>query len=382
MKIPFGRPIIGEEEKHGLMEVLDSGLLVHGPKALEFEKKFAKVSGADHCLSVSSCTAGMHLLYFTIGLGPGDEVIVPAQTHVATAHAVELTGAKAVFVDVDPNSGNIDPNIVETAITAKTKAIAVVHYLGVMAEMDCLKEIAKKFDLFLLEDCALAHGASLNGVHAGLHGDAGVFSFYPVKHLTTGEGGAIFLRDKTLAEQLRIRKAFGVDRNHSERSTPGLYDSLCLGFNYRMSELHAAIGVAQLDKLNDFLYCRRKNFRHLEDGIKNLPNMKVVAQPEDSNRKSSFYCMNILINHPGAKIRNSFIDALNLAGIGTSIYYPNPVPRTTYYRNKYGYDPSKFPNAEAFSDKTIALPIGPHLQEKDVDYMIDKIKKIWKKINV
>ncbi len=110
--------------------------------------------------------------------------------------------------------------------------------------------------------------------------------------------------------------------------------------------------------------------------------MKVVAQPEDSNRKSSFYCMNILINHPGAKIRNSFIDALNLAGIGTSIYYPNPVPRTTYYRNKYGYDPSKFPNAEAFSDKTIALPIGPHLQEKDVDYMIDKIKKIWKKINV
>ena len=110
-------------------------------------------------------------------------MIVPAQTHVATAHAVELTGAKAVFVDVDPNSGNIDPNIVETAITAKTKAIAVVHYLGVMAEMDCLKEIAKKFDLFLLEDCALAHGASLNGVHAGLHGDAGVFSFYPVTHL-------------------------------------------------------------------------------------------------------------------------------------------------------------------------------------------------------
>jgi dTDP-4-amino-4,6-dideoxygalactose transaminase len=204
VRIPFGKPLIGSEEKAAVLEVLDGPVLVHGPKAQQFEDAFSEFTQAPHAVSVSSCTAGMHLIYFALGLGPGDEVIVPAQTHVATAHAVELTGAKAVFVDVDRETGNIDIGKIEQAITPRTKAVAVVHYLGVPVEMPRVKELTAKYDLFLLEDCALAPGAWLDGVHAGLHGDAGVFSFYPVKHLTTAEGGMIILKDGEMADRLFV----------------------------------------------------------------------------------------------------------------------------------------------------------------------------------
>ena len=165
-------------------------------------------------MSVSSCIAGMHLIYFSIGLGIGDEVIVPAQTHIATAHAVELTGAKPVFVDAENETGNIDHTKIEAAINENTKAVAVVHYLGVPVNMEAIKKITQKYNLFLLEDCALAPGAYYKNVHVGLYGDAGVFSFYPVKHITTAEGGIIILKDKKLASKLRLKKAFGVDRTH------------------------------------------------------------------------------------------------------------------------------------------------------------------------
>ena len=376
MRIPFGKPLIGDEEKANVLEVLEGNVLVHGPKATQFENDFAAYTGAKHCLSVSSCTAGMHLIYFALGLGAGDEVIVPAQTHVATAHSVELTGARAVFVDVDPIDGTIDPELVEASITERTKAIAVVHYLGVMADMARLKVIADKHNLFLLEDCALAHGGTMNGVHAGLHGDAGVFSFYPVKHMTTGEGGTIILKDDVLLEKLRLAKAFGVDRTHNQRSTPGLYDSLCLGFNYRMSEIHAAIGIAQLAKLDQFLAIRQRNFLMLQNGIKDMPKLTVVPQVYDQQTTSTYYCMGVLLDNAIVESRTEIINALNEAGVGTSIYYPNPVPRLTYYREKYGYEPSMYPNAAMFSDNSIALPVGPHISEEEVDYMIQTINKI------
>ena len=267
-KIPFGKPMINNLEKEAVMNVMDCSILVHGPISTQFETKFATFTNAPNAVSVSSCTAGMHLIYFALGYGPGDEVIVPAQTHIATAHAVELTGAKPVFVDAEQTTGNINIDAIEVAINKKTKAIAIVHYLGVPVNMPKVVEIAKKYNLFLLEDCALAPGAKINGTHVGLHGDAGVFSFYPVKHLTTAEGGMIILRDKKLAENLKLLKAFGVDRTHGERKVPGFYDTVALGFNYRMSEIHAAIGLVQIDKLPSFLKKRKNNFEALEANLK------------------------------------------------------------------------------------------------------------------
>ena len=167
-KIPFGKPMIDHKEKDAVMNVMDGSILVHGPVATEFENKFASFTNAPNAVSVSSCTAGMHLIYFALGYGPGDEVIVPAQTHIATAHAVELTGAKPVFVDAEQNTGNINIEAIEAAINSNTKAIAIVHYLGVPVDMPKVVQIAKKHNLFLLEDCALAPGAILDGTHVGL----------------------------------------------------------------------------------------------------------------------------------------------------------------------------------------------------------------------
>ena len=184
--------------------------------------------------------------------------LFPSQTHVATAHAVELTGARPVFVDANIHSGNIDADAIEAMISPRTKALAIVHYLGVPADMEKISKIAKKHGLFLLEDCALSPSKFQQGVHTGLVGDAGCFSFYPVKHITTAEGGMIMPKDQALAEKLKLLKAFGVNRTHGERSVPGDYDVVALEYNYRMSEVHAAIGIEQMKKLPTFLDKRGK----------------------------------------------------------------------------------------------------------------------------
>lgn len=382
IKIPFGKPILGEEEKKAVMKIMEGSILVHGPASKKFEEDFASFTGAPHAVSVSSCTAGMHLIYFALGYGRGDEVIVPAQTHVATAHAVELTGAKPVFVDAEKESGNIDINQIERAINSKTKAIAIVHYLGVPADMIKIKAIAKKYKLFLLEDCALAPGALVNGVHVGLHGDAGVFSFYPVKHLTTAEGGMIILRDGDLANKLKLLKAFGVNRNFGERKVPGMYDTEVLGFNYRMSEIHAAIGIEQMKKLSSFLKKRKENFDYLEFGLKNLDYISVIPQPVNEHLHSSHYCLGMMIDNKLKIKRPIIMDLLAKQGVGTSIYYPQPVPRMSYYRKKYGYNESEYVNAAAISDHIIALPVGPHLNLSDMDYIVKSMKQVLREINV
>ena len=261
--IPFGKPKINKLEFRSVSNVLKSGKYVHGKKTDEFEKLFKKFTKANNAVTVSSCTAGMHLFYFNAGITKGDEVIVPAQTHVATAHAVELVGAKPVFIDCELQTGNIDINKIEKKISKKTKAIVVVHFLGIPVDMNKVLRIAKKYNLLVLEDCALALGSKINSKHVGLFGDAGVFSFYPVKHITTAEGGMLITNNRKVAERIKSKKAFGVDKNYNQRNFPGKYDVKELGLNYRMSEIHAGIGVEQMKKLSDFLEIRRINFYHL-----------------------------------------------------------------------------------------------------------------------
>lgn len=376
MKIPFGKPLIGKEEQDAVAEVLAGPILVHGPKANAFEEGFKNFTNAPYAISVSSCTAGMHLIYFSLGLGPGDEVIVPAQTHIATAHAVELTGATPKFVDVENKTGNIDAKKIEAEINENTKAIAVVHYLGVPVDMKAIKAISDKYNLFLLEDCALAPGAYYDNIHAGLYGDAGVFSFYPVKHITTAEGGMIIVKDKELASQLRLKKAFGVDKTHGERKIPGMYETIDLGFNYRMSEIHATIGIEQLKKLPNFLEQRKTNFQILEKELENNELLKVIPQPYNETFKSCFYCLSILLDEKISNLRPKIMNQLKESGIGSSVYYPQPVPRMKYYSNKYGYNPEKYRNAEKFSDNSIALPVGPHLNSLDMKIIGNELNKI------
>jgi len=353
--------MLGQEELDAVKEVLDSGILVHGNVSGQFEAEFAEFCGAPEAVAVSSCTAGMHLFYFAMGIGIGDEVIVPAQTHVATAHAVTLTGAKPVFVDAELSSGNIDVSAIEAAITPQTRAISVVHYLGVPVDMSQVMAIAAKYHVLVLEDCALAIGAKVADKHVGLHGDVGVFSFYPVKHLTTGEGGMIILKDNLLADRLRLLRAFGVDRTHLNRSMPGEYDTVALGFNYRMSELHAAIGREQIKKLEDMCQRRRDNHELLCGLLSEKNSWTVLQQPVDGYLESSHYCCAVLLNHGLIPQRPNIMNAMADRGIGTSIYYPRPVPEMSFYQKEFGYGVGQFPIAEKISNSAIALPVGPHL---------------------
>jgi dTDP-4-amino-4,6-dideoxygalactose transaminase len=374
-QIPFGRPMIGEAERAAVAAVLNGPILVHGPKAVEFESAFAAWTGAPHAVSVSSCTAAMHLVYFSWEFGPGDEVIVPAQTHTATAHAVELLGAKPVFVDAERATGNIDIDAIEAALTERTRAITVVHYLGVPVDMERLNRIAQKRNLKVLEDCALAIGTRYKGRHAGLWGDAGCFSFYPVKHMTTAEGGIILVRDGALAARLTRQKAFGVDRHQGERAIPGVYDVTMLGFNYRMNEIEAAIGIEQVKRLDDMLARRERNYRALRAALSQLPELALFDEP-CAGSVSSRYCLSAMLDVRLAPRRHEIVRALNARGVGTSVYYPRAVPHMTYYTKKYGYSPDTFPNAAWISAASIALPVGPHLEEEDMAYIGAKMKEV------
>jgi dTDP-4-amino-4,6-dideoxygalactose transaminase len=372
--IPFGKPLIDEAERNAVMEVLCGTTLVHGPKAKKFEEAFGGFTGAPQAVSVSSCTAGMHLFYFAMKLGPGDEVIVPAQTHAATAHAVELCGAKSVFVDAEARTGNIDLDQLEAVVTERTKAIVVVHYLGLPVDMVRVRAIADKRGLKVLEDCALAVGTYLDGVHAGLHGDAGSFSFYPVKHLTTAEGGMLITRDEELAAHFKLERAFGVDRTPGERSIPGVYDVVSLGFNYRMNEIEAAIGIEQLKKITYILAKREENYMALRKGLQEI-NEITLLETTGGRFKSSYYCMSAILNDKSAAKRYEIIHSLKRSGVGTSVYYPKPVPLMRYYKEMYGHTEASYPIATRISFNSIALPVGPHLDTEDMAYIVDSLKK-------
>jgi len=239
-------------------------------------------------------------------------------------------------------------------------------------------EIAKRHNLFLLEDCALAPGARVDNIHVGLYGDAGVFSFYPVKHITTAEGGMIILKDNYLAKKLKLLKAFGVDRSHAERKDPGMYDTVALGFNYRMSEIHAGIGIEQIKKLPAFLAKRRENFELLERGLMGINGARLLPQPYNEHLQSCHYCAGVILDEDLISQRSEIMTKLGHKGIGTSIYYPQPVPRMTYYQNKYGYEGAKFPNATRISDGIIALTVAPHVTPEQVVYMANELKAIMK----
>lgn len=285
--------------------------------------------------------AALHLTYMQLGIGPGDEVIVPAQTHVATAHAVEAVGARPMFVDCEPETGNPDPTKIEALITPQTRATGLVHFVGIPCNMDAIMDIADRHNLRVVEDCALAIGARYRGKHVGLFGDAGCFSFYPVKHITTGDGGMFVSRHKELAERVAKARGFGVDRTFGQRTTPGMYDVPTFGLNYRMSDINAALGQVQLSRIDDILGRRKRNFRTLSTALSDVPHVHVL-DAHTSDAQSSHYCLSAVLTGPLAGRRNELIGKLKSAGVGNSIYYPQPVPRMSYYRNKYGYDETRW----------------------------------------
>lgn len=363
--IPFGKPQLDDAAFDAVRRVLESGMLVHGKVTPQFEAAFAERIGAAEAVAVSSCTAGLHLMLFVKGIGPGDRVAVPAMTHVATAHSVELVGAQPVFIDVDPATGNMDPARLE-AESGPLAAIIPVHYLGLPCDMDRICAVADAKGAFILEDCALAVDATWDGVKAGTLGLAGSFSFYPVKHMTSIEGGMVTTNDADLATELRRRRAFGYNRALGERARPGLYDVDVLGMNYRMSEIEAAVGLSQIPRLDAFQAARRDNDRVLRDMLGDAEGLTIFPE-RHGKAQSSHYCLNAILPRDGSVTRDRVVDGLTARGIGSSIHYPGPVPLFTYYQEKYGYKAGDFPVAEWLAEQTISLPVGPHLTDGDAE---------------
>ena len=380
MKYPFGKPKLNEKKYlDDIKNIMESGKLVHGQNIENFEKNFAKFTKARDAISVSSCTTGMQLFYEVLKISSGDEVIVSSQTHVATAHAIISCGAKPIFIDSEIKTGNLDISLIEKNINNKTKAITVVHYLGNPVDMMKIMKLAKKYNLFVLEDCALALGSKIRNRHVGLYGDAGFFSFYPVKHITTGEGGMIILKNKTYSKIIRKKRAFGYNKNLNQRKIPGLYDVDDFGFNFRMGEINASIGINQLKNINNFLKIRKKNYTYLANNLSNLKNFKILSHLENKNFQSSYYCFSVLLNKKILKYREFIIKELNSKGLGTSIYYPKPVPLLDYYKKKFKSKKYNFKISNLISNSSINLPIGPHFSIKDMKKIVEIIKKVFLK---
>lgn len=380
IEIPFGKPWIDDADRQAVMDVLNGHILTHGPKCKEFEQKFSVFVGGGHAVSTSSCMASLHSCAIYFGLQLGDEVIVPAQTHVATVHAVELVGATPIFVDCELETGNIDVSQIESKISKKTKAIFLVHFAGIPAEMDKICSLAEKHNLKVIEDCALAVGGLYKGKHVGLWGDAGCFSFYPVKHMTTAEGGMLISKDEKIAQEIAHFRAFSVDRTFNERKIPGVYDVTGVGLNYRMSELQAALGCTQIDKLPENLVRRSHNFNVLSKALSESSKISHILDSKNADTINSHYCLVVVLANAVRKKRNEIVLQLTEKGIGCSVYYPHPVPRMKYYAEKYGVHPDEYLNAGIISDGSIALSVGPHLTEEDMLTIASVLKNILEKI--
>lgn len=371
--VPFGRPMLDGDEIAAVTEILRGTQYVHGPATAEFERKFAERAGSRFAIAVASCTAGLHLSLFVRDVGAGDEVIVPAMTHVATAHSVEYCKAKPIFVDVQPDTGNIDPDQMSASINGKTRAAMVVHFLGLPCEMDKICEIAKKADAFVVEDCAIAIDATYGEKKVGNFGMSGCFSFYPVKHMTTIEGGMVVVNDEQVARKIISGKAFGYDRTVGERAKPGIYDVTSLGYNYRMNEVEAAIGIVQLSKLDRFQAARAANYEALAKALADVQEVTVFAAKRGPAR-SSHYCLNAILPRDNRLDRDVVVASLKKQGIGSSVHYPSAVPLFSYYREKYGHRSGQFPVAEWIAAQSISLPVGPHLQAEDPKRIADALK--------
>jgi len=359
--IPIAKPIIGEEEIAAVGDVLRSGMLTQGKIVEQFEGEFSKYLGVKHSIAVSNGTIALDLALKGYGLQPGDEIISPAFTFIATANCALYQGLKPVFADVDPKTFNIDPQSLAEKITGKTRAVVGVHLYGQPFDLKAAMQICEDRHLILIEDCAQAHGAEFGGKKVGGFG-TGCFSFYPTKNMTTGEGGMITTNDDALAARLRLL------RNHGDT---GKYNHVALGYNFRMMNLQGAIGLVQLKKLEDFTAKRIRNAEFLTENIK-IKGLTTPFQAANVRHVYHQYVVRIEDNFPASRER--FMEYLQSKGIGAAVHYPKPVYEQPLYQS-LGYGKERCPVSEDVSRRILSLPVHPSLKEEDLEYIAKTINE-------
>lgn len=376
-QIQISLPSTGDEEWQALREPLTSGWLTQGPKVAAFEKAFAERHRVAHALAVTSCTTGMHLMLAAAGIGPGDEVIVPAFTWVATANVVLYTGATPVFADVDPRTYNIDAADLARRFTPRTKAVIAVHLFGLCADIPAIRAVLPP-GVRLFEDCACAAGASLDGVPAGGLGDAAVFSFHPRKSITTGEGGMLTTNDAALAavaDQLRNHGASISEEQRHQGPRPFLLPEFnLLGFNYRMTDLQGAVGLVQLRKLDAFVAERQRWAEYYRDRLADIPWLRMPSFPDRGVHAWQAFVTSV--DPARAPMpRNAIMERLQEQGIATRPG-THAVHMLGYYRERFGLTPDDYPGARDCNDNTMAIPLHNRMTADDYAYVIAKIRGI------
>jgi len=375
--LPPFRPTIEDEEIKEVINTLKTDWITTGPKTKKFEDLFKKYVDSKNAIALSSCTAALHLSLIAAGVDEGDEVITSPFTFTSTANVVIHQRAKPVFVDIKKDTYNIDPEKIEEAITDKTKAIIAVHYAGQPCEMDEILKIAKKNDLLVIEDAAHATGSKYKGKKIGSIGDFTCFSFYAIKNITTAEGGMITTNNDELAEKIRILSLHGISKDAWKRYSQAgswYYEVLFPGYKYNMTDIQASLGIHQLNKIENFIESKEKI---AEIYTKAFADMPEITEPYiKDNINHSWHLYPILINPDFLKInRNKFIEKLKEENIGTSVHFI-PVHMHPYYREKFGFKPGDYPNAENIFNRIISLPLYPKMTDKDAEDVIKAVGRI------
>ena len=374
--IPYGKQSIDDSDIAAVVEVLSSDWLTTGPKVKEFEQEMANFTGTQHAVAVSSGTAALHSAMFATNIGPGDEVILPAVTFAATANCVVYQGGTPVFADVHPNTLLIDPDDVENKITSQTKAVIAVDYAGQPCDYDRLRRIARKYELVLIADACHALGAEYRGQRVGSLADITVFSFHPVKIITTGEGGMLTLDSAKMKERLHLFRNHGIDSDFRSRENRGTwqYEMVTLGYNYRLTDLQSALGLSQLRKISRFLK-RRHQIASLYDKAFLIENR---VNPLITNRNVfhayHLYVVRIDLASVGIS-RSDIFQRLRQKGIGVNVHY-QPVYLHPYYRNSLGTRAGLCPVAESVTRRILTLPIHPGMSDSDAEAVVDAVKEV------
>ncbi|MEW6380564.1 MAG: DegT/DnrJ/EryC1/StrS family aminotransferase [bacterium] len=371
----FGSPAIEDAEIQEVVASMQSGWLGTGPKVARFENDFRIYKGIKHAVAVNSCTAALHLSILAAGLKPGDEVITTAMTFCATVNAIVHAGATPVLVDIDPVTMNMDPEQVEARITPRTRAILPVHFAGWPCDMDALCAIAKRHGLKLIEDCAHAIEAEYKGRKSGSFGDFGCFSFYVTKNIVTGEGGMVLTNREEDAARIKVLALHGMTKDAWKRfSDEGYkhYQVVELGFKYNMMDIQAAIGIHQLQRIEQYWQKRRKIWQRYNTAFRGLP----IGLPGNHGPeiRHAYHLYTIMVDKARAGIsRDSFLNAMTAHNIGVGVHYLS-IPEHPYYRETFGWKPEDYPNALRIGRQTVSLPLSAKLTDEDVEDVIEAVR--------
>lgn len=378
--IGYGHQYIDDSDIEAVVNVLKSDYLTQGPSVTAFEKKICEITGAKYCVSVSNATAGLHIAVAALELGEGTEGITTPNTFLASSNCMVYNNVKPVFADIDPVSYNIDPKEIEKHISAKTKLLIPVHFAGLPCEMEEIFAIAKKNNLHVIEDAAHAIGSQYaDGSYVGncKYSDMTVFSFHPVKTITTAEGGAVTTNDEKLYQKLCMLRSHGVTKDENlltKNPGPWYYEMQSLGFNYRMNDMQAALGVSQLNKLDFFKKRRREVIAMYNKAFADMRYLKIPVEPDDVCSCFHLYVVQIDFTALG-KTRTQVMQELRDKGIGTQVHYI-PVPTQPYYKKTFGYKDGDYPVAEKYYEQELSLPLYPGMTDGDIQSVINAIHKV------